>query len=708
MNLNERQKEAVLCVDGPMLIVAGAGSGKTRVITCKISHLLSIGLAKPSEITAVTFTNKATQEMRERIFNTTSSMFSIEEIQHITISTFHSFCAKVLRGSIDKLKYSRDFVIYDGADQKSLILRLLEKHNLKEYSPKEVAHIFSSVKNGLSKIFNSSDLFPVFEDYEKELKNSNALDFVDLLKYTFELFKNHKEVLEYYQERAKYLFVDEYQDTNKLQYNIIKLLASKYKNICVVGDEDQSIYKWRGADINNILDFEKDYKNAKIIKLEQNYRSTGNIIGASSSLISKNTMRKDKKLFTNKDKGEKVKIYSAINDLLETEFIGNEIKKAVDKNYKYKDIAIFYRTNAQSRILEDNLRKNSIPYTIIGGVRFYDRKEIRDLISYLKLCLNKNDNNALIRILNVPSRGIGKKTLGKLIDLASENKTSLYEVMLNIKDEFSASITEKIKDLTAIIESASKIEKGSDVLRHIIDKTFYIDFIKSKKEDHEERVNNILELVNAMVDYEENNLKNDLFSFLESVALISDTDIEKGSGGVSLMTLHSAKGLEFPVVFIHGVEEGLIPYVRYGESFATDIEEERRLLYVGMTRSKEKLFLTLAKNRRAFGTIKSRNESSFLSEIDNIFLDFIDDRSHYYDNYKNLEKIPKNDYKYINDEKSKDENSSLLGKKIEHATYGKGIVRALEGKGDKAKVTICFDRYGVKKLILGYANLIVY
>lgn len=705
--LNERQVEAVKKVEGPLLIIAGAGSGKTRVITYKIAYLIFNNYAKPFEITAMTFTNKATQEMRQRIQEILN--FNYNNINGITISTFHSFCARVLRKHIDKIGRDLNFVIYDSNDQKALIKRLLEKNEIdtKEMSPKEVSSIFASVKNGVSSFFEGSKLIKVFKDYEKELEKVNALDFVDLLRYTLKLFKEKKDVLENYQDKAKFLFVDEYQDTNKIQYKIIRLLSKKHNNLCVVGDEDQSIYKWRGADISNILSFEKDYENANVIKLEQNYRSTGNIIGASSSLISNNNLRKQKKLFTQREKGEKVKLKVKVSDIEEANFIVSEIKKLCFKGYAYKDISLFYRINAQSRILEEKLRRFKIPYKIIGGIRFYDRQEIRDLISYLKLVVNPSDNNSLIRVINSPSRGIGKKTLDKIISFSEKENLSIYEALVKKQEDMGLSnkVNDKVGNFIKLIESLVKKnedkENGSFLLKEILEKTDYINFLKDKKGlEADDKIDNISELLNAMIDFEEKEEDKGLLSYLESVSLLSDNDIEDGrEDGVSLMTLHSAKGLEFPIVFIYGLEEGMLPYIRYGEDEACDMEEERRLFYVGMTRAKNLLYLTWAKSRRIFGNVRARYRSVFLDEIDSSFLEKEEIK-------KSFDKTFFKQEKTYQDFETKEE-ISLVGKRVEHPSYGYGYVKQVEGKGDRAKITVNFQNYGMKKLIYAYANLVI-
>ena len=730
-DLNDKQREAVINTDGPMLIVAGAGSGKTRVITYKIAYIIAKGVADPWNITAVTFTNKATQEMRNRIEDILINKINIGDpmnLRGLTVSTFHSFCSRVLREHIYRLGLSNDFVIYDTDDQKSIISRLMDNNGIdkKDTSPKEVVSLFSSVKNGTAALRPDSKLTKVYREYEEEMKKSGALDFGDLLIYTHKLFAEHSDVLDIYQDRAKFLFVDEYQDTNRIQYKLIKLLSLKHRNICVVGDEDQSIYKWRGADINNILDFEKDYKDARVVKLEQNYRSTSNIIGSSSSLIANNFQRKHKTLFTEQDSGEKVKVISMVNDIRETEYIVGEIRKHYRSGFRYEDIAIFYRINAQSRLIEEHLRRAKVPYKIIGGIRFYDRKEIKDLISYLRLIVNPNDSVSLERTINVPARGIGKTTLEKLERLATEKNLSLYNALSEISTstELSAAVKTKLSNFLELINSIKSLNEegssGSIILKTIIDKTNYMDFLKDKTgHEADERIDNVSELLGAMADFEESSEDKSLIAFLESVALIGDSDEEAGDeNGVKLMTLHSAKGLEFPVVFIQGVEYGLLPYIRYGNDDVNDIEEERRLLYVGMTRAMKVLYLTWARSRRVFGGIKARYSSKFLEEIEEKYIDGHSDEESFYKEHKEISYTKKGkphgsdsrySYDYSTSSASHDysDPDSIVGSKVQHATYGHGVIRAIEGKGDKAKVTVQFSKYGVKKLIWGYANLTV-
>lgn len=725
---------AVEETDGPMLIVAGAGSGKTRVITYKIAHLIASNMAKPQEVTAVTFTNKATAEMKNRIKEILCNELSVcseSEIRSLTVSTFHGFCSKVLRENYEKAGLPRDFLIYDSDDQRDLLSSILDalKIDKKVTTPKDLVSLFSCVKNGMFDMRHGTETSKIYEEYQKELKKANAVDFGDLLILALKVFTDHKDVLNYYQDRAKYFFVDEYQDTNRIQYKLVKLIAMKHRNICVVGDEDQSIYKWRGADIKNILDFEKDFKDARIIKLEQNYRSTSNIIGASSSLISKNTQRKSKTLFTENQRGEKITVASLVNDIRESEYIAEKIWKEHKGGVEYKDMAIFYRINAQSRLIEEQLRRNRIPYKIIGGTRFYDRKEIKDLVAYLKLCVSPDDSVSIQRVINIPTRGIGKTTVDKILELSNQHAVSMFSLMKNrelISTAFNKGTATKINSFVEVVEKIREQGlSGSgclDVSKFIIDVTGYIDYLKERDGfEADERVDNISELLSAMAEFEENSEDKGVSSFLESISLLGDADTEEGSeDGVKLMTLHSAKGLEFPVVFIQGVEYGLLPYVSYGESDSNDIEEERRLLYVGMTRSMEKLYISWSRSRRIFGGIRSRAVSEFLDEIDEGYIDNYTDEDLYFKTSNNtfgLERpktysIPDSTRK-INYEAgfdysiSEDLNGSI-GLKVRHSMYGDGIIRSVEGKGDKAKVTVQFRNYGVKKLIWGYANLTVY
>lgn len=696
-NLNNKQKEAVNHVLGPLLIVAGAGSGKTGVITCKIAKLIIENYATQYEVTAVTFTNKAANEMKERVRKLTEG---VADVDLMLISTFHSYCAKVLRLFIDKIGFDKNFVIYDVDDQKHVVATIIDRMGIdkKEMSPKDIVSIFNAVKNGTSYLRANSEVEKIFIEYKKELRKANALDFGDLLTHTVKLFKADSEALEYFQDRAKFFFVDEYQDTNRIQYELVKLISSKHRNICVVGDEDQSIYKWRGADIRNILEFEKDYKDSKIIKLEENYRSTKNIISASSSLISNNLERKNKVLFTNNLAGDKVNITELDNDISESEFICKTILDSYNKGFNYSDCAIFYRINAQSRLLEEKLRYFKIPYKIVGGIRFYERKEIKDLICYLRVILNPNDNASLLRIINTPARSIGKATLEKLQNFSVEINKSIYESILTFSEN-NQSVSLKLlafKNLIELFIMNSKELKPSLLLKKIIDDILYLDFLKDKNNfDADDRIENISSFVNAMADFEELNKDATLYSFLESITLLGDSDSEEGTdNGVKLMTLHSSKGLEFPIVFIQGVESGLLPYVKFGE-LLDNTEEERRLMYVGMTRAKQKLFLTYAGSRKVFGGAKVRYASEFLSEID---ANFVNKNSKIKKYNLNLNTFNDFDTQVVN-------TNNYVGSKVKHASYGDGVITACDGAGESAKVTVFFKKYGTKKLMWEYANL---
>ena len=737
--LNERQVEAVKSTDGPILIVAGAGSGKTRVITYKIAYLLASGAARPSDITAVTFTNKATSEMKNRIKEILCNdlrVCSESELRALTVSTFHSFCARVLRENYDKAGLPKNFLIYDSDDQRDLLSSILDnmKIDKKVVSPKDLVSLFSCVKNGMFDLRPNTEPTEIFQEYQKELKKANAVDFGDLLVLVLRIFSEHKDVLEYYQDRAKYFFVDEYQDTNRIQYKLIKLLSLKHRNICVVGDEDQSIYKWRGADIKNILDFEKDFKDAKVVKLEENYRSTSNIIGASSSLISKNTQRKAKTLFTKNHTGEKISLASLVNDIKEAEHIVEKIRDERRAGADYKDMAIFYRINAQSRLVEEYLRKNRVPYKIVGGTRFYDRKEIRDLVAYLKLCVSPDDGVSLQRVINTPTRGIGKTTMEKIAERANQTNKSMFAVMANEEDLLSVvnkSTAAKTKSFVELINKVHELNtQGTgclEIAKFIIDSTGYIDFLRERDGfEADERVDNISELLSAMAEFEDSAEEKNAASFLESISLLGDIDQEEGSEeGVKLMTLHSAKGLEFKIVFIQGVEYGLLPYVSYGDNDANDLEEERRLLYVGMTRAMKKLYLSWSRSRRIFGGIRARVASDFLEEIDEKYMEKYSDEDIYFKTSHDFNftqplhtpvSIPTGTtyssrtitYDSGIDYSGSGELAESVGSKVRHSMYGEGIIRSVEGRGEKAKVTVHFRNYGVKKLIWGYANLTIY
>ena len=627
--LNREQYLAATTTEGPLLILAGAGSGKTRVLTYRIAYMIDELKVYPSQILAITFTNKAAGEMKERV-----KALIGEEAENMWISTFHSSCVRILRREIDKIGYTKNFTIYDTYDQKALLKQVIEELsiNTKEINEGEILNKISRAKDKLispqqfkrknESNFRENKIADAYILYQKKLKNNNALDFDDIIVKTIELFRGSPEVLDFYQRKFRYILVDEYQDTNKAQYELIRLLAAAHKNICVVGDDDQSIYGWRGADIRNILDFEKDYPNTVVVKLEQNYRSKANILNAANEVINNNTERKSKVLRTEDVPGDKIKIFRAFNDTQEGDFVASEIKKIIYNEEKtYKDFAVLYRTNAQSRVFEEVFIRKDIPYRIIGGLKFYDRKEIKDIMAYLKVINNPLDAISLRRIINVPKRNIGDATIGKVLDFSLEVNDNLYNVMLDaasIPTLTSRNIS-SISSFMNLMEDFMEMKEQLSVsmlIEYILEKTKYLDELKnSKNPEDESRVDNLKELVSAAVEFEKNEEDKSLGAFLEKVTLVSDVDnYDESSDSVVLMTVHSAKGLEFPVVFMVGMENGIFPGTRSFDD-NTEMEESRRLCYVGITRAKETLYLTHAEIRRVFGRTQAFAPSDFLREI---------------------------------------------------------------------------------------------
>ena len=604
--LNPAQREAVEKTEGPVLILAGAGSGKTRVLTTRIGHLIEDKGVQPANILAITFTNKAANEMRERVEETLES-----DASDMWISTFHSCCVRILRKDINRIGYNRSFVIYDSADQVTLVKDCLKELNLndKVFEPKMIISTISGAKDKLydPKQFKAmhmndnrmSKIADVYALYQDRLKRNSALDFDDLIFKTVELLKSDKEVLDYYRNRFKYIMVDEYQDTSKAQYELIKILAKEHQNICVVGDDDQSIYGWRGADIRNILEFEKDYDDVHVVKLEQNYRSTQIILDAANTVISNNIERKRKRLWSEKKDGELIKIQVAQDEIEESDFVADMIAKiSREQNRSYKDFAVLYRANAQSRSVEDALNRSQIPYNIYGGTKFYERKEIKDLIAYLRVIQNPQDDISIKRIINVPRRGIGLRTIEKIEDRASLKQESIYSVLIDIEtnSEISTkarnSISEFVDNVIGTLRTMREVYPVSKLIEKVIESIDYYGYIdelyKGDKEEAEERKDNVKEFISVAMEFEQNSEEKDLETFLTGVALTSESSEEEEIDKVSLMTIHTSKGLEFPVVFIVGMEDGLFPIARAVRSMSdSEIEEERRLCYVGITRAKE-------------------------------------------------------------------------------------------------------------------------
>lgn len=631
--LNPQQKEAVLKTEGPLLILAGAGSGKTRVITHRIAHIIASGLSSPDGILAVTFTNKASREMEARIQKLLTQL-EIPIYSEPWVSTFHSMAVRILRLHLPLLGYQPGFSIYDSDDQLKMIKQVLTNLNINDkiYPAKNFA---SKINQAKTQMLGPDDLekqvnyggyddktLDVYENYERSMKQANALDFSDLLLKTYELFKKFPNILSQYQDRFQYIHVDEYQDTNRIQYMLIKMLAAKSGNLCVVGDEDQSIYSWRGADIRNILDFENDFDGA-VIKLEKNYRSTANIVNAANAVISNNTYRKSKTLFTDNEDGDKITIAESNTEYDEARFVANHVEKFLNSEYSPSDIAIFYRTNAQSRVIEEQLRLKGIPYKIVGGTKFYERKEIKDVIAYLKALVNPDDDIAIKRIINVPARGLGKTTLQKIENLAVQDQCSFIKALHTslTNKVFNSGTHKKLEGfLNLIVKLQGQKDLPLDELYHLVlDETLYIQKLREENTlESKSRIENLEELNNAIVQFcKERQSEATLQTFLEEMALVSDIDqVDDQWNSVTLMTLHISKGLEFPIVFLVGMEEGLFPgHQKINDADDTEMEEERRLCYVGMTRAREKLFMLHARTRKVWGQDQFHPPSRFLSEI---------------------------------------------------------------------------------------------
>ena len=677
MTLNDKQLEAVNHTEGPCLVLAGAGSGKTRVLTERIIKLIDDGVS-PYNILAITFTNKAAKEMRVRVQNKIGDV-----ADSIFIGTFHSFGLRILRENYDAIGYSSNITILDTDDTKSLIKRIL-KENSFDPADYDIKHIISRISNAkndgispleFSKLFlNEHDkvISLVYEKYLKLLKENNSVDFDDLLLKPVEIFKKRKDILEKYQERFRYILVDEYQDTNSIQYELCKMLAKKYNNIFVVGDANQSIYSWRNADYRNILNFEKDYKNAHVVLLEENYRSTNTILKAANSVIKNNNEGTKLNLWTSIGDGEKIEYIRVEDEIKESSFVINKIKELVSEGYNYSDFAVLYRTNAQSRTVEEAFVRNNIPYNIIGSYYFYNRKEIKDLIAYLNLIYNTNDSVSLERVINTPKRGIGTKTIDSIRDKANMNDISLFDAIDSGKElEFKKLILELIED--------SKTMNLSDLIEDVLVKTgLRREYELDKSIESDTKVENLNEFKSLAVNFEDNGIY-DLSTFLENIMLVSDKgQYAEDDNNVNIMTLHSAKGLEFNIVFILGMEEGIFPHSRSFES-AKELEEERRLCYVGITRAKKKLYLLSARTRTLYGRTSGTIESRFIKEIDSSLM-----------NIKN-ESVKKNENKKVGNMYSdKSVDGLKAGDTVVHTIFGEGVIVKISG----GIATIAF-KYGV-------------
>ena len=631
--LNDKQYEAVVNTEGPCLVIAGAGSGKTKVLTHKIAYLIQEKRVAPWNILAITFTNKAANEMKERI-----EALVGEDAHNIWMGTFHSICVRILRKHIDRLGFDSSFIIFDTSDQKTLIKKCIKEMDLddKMFTDKSVQAEISNAKNDMLEPeqyaakakgdFRKEKIATVYELYQKRLKENNAIDFDDIINFTLKIFMENPDILNYYSSKFEYILVDEYQDTNKSQFNLVKNLAGVHKNITAVGDNDQGIYSFRGADISNILNFERDFKNTKVIKLEQNYRCTGNILKVANAVIKNNETKYEKKLWTDNDVGKLPRIYSADNEYDEGSYIVDQIEHLKrEEGLNYNDFAVLYRMNTQSRAIEDILRREGIPYKIVGGLKFYERKEIKDIISYLRLVQNLSDNLSFTRIINEPKRGIGKTSLDKISDLAIDNETSMYDIVKHADQYGLNRVFLSSRDFINVIEEARGKKDDmsiSELVKFLLDKTGYKQALRDEKTiEADNRLDNLEEFLTVAMEFEKEEAENTLQDFLEGMTLSSDIDnVDESEETVTLMTLHSAKGLEFPVVFLVGMEEGIFPGFRsMGEP--DDIEEERRLCYVGITRAKKDLFLTCSKQRTMFGSTSCNLPSRFLKEIPQDLLD---------------------------------------------------------------------------------------
>ncbi|EJD95846.1 DNA helicase PcrA [Staphylococcus epidermidis] len=717
-NMNSEQSEAVRTTEGPLLIMAGAGSGKTRVLTHRIAYLLDEKDVSPYNILAITFTNKAAKEMKARVEHLVG-----EEAQVIWMSTFHSMCVRILRRDADRIGIERNFTIIDPTDQKSVIKDVLKSENIdsKRFEPRMFIGAISNLKNELktpedaqkeANDFHSQMVATVYKGYQRQLSRNEALDFDDLIMTTINLFERVPETLEYYQNKFQYIHVDEYQDTNKAQYTLVKLLANKFKNLCVVGDSDQSIYGWRGADIQNILSFEEDYPEAKTIFLEQNYRSTKNILNAANEVIKHNSERKPKGLWTANSGGDKIQYYEAMTERDEAEYVVKEIMKHQRSGKKYSEMAILYRTNAQSRVLEETFMKSNIPYTMVGGQKFYDRKEIKDLLSYLRVIANSNDDISLQRNINVPKRGIGPSSVEKIQTYALQNNISMFDALAEVDFiGLSKKVTQECISFYEMIQNLIKEQEFleiSEIVDEVLQKSGYRDMLDREQSiESRSRLENLDEFMSVPKDYEENTPleEQSLINFLTDLSLVADIDEADTQNGVTLMTMHSAKGLEFPIVFIMGMEESLFPHIRAIKSEDDhEMEEERRICYVAITRAEELLYITNATTRMLFGRSQSNMPSRFLKEIPEDLLD-----SHTGQKRQTIypKSQPKRGFSKRTTSTKKQVSSSdwKVGDKVMHKAWGEGMVSNVNEKNGSVELDIIFKSEGPKRLLAQFAPI---
>lgn len=760
--LNDKQKEAVLATDGPCLVIAGAGSGKTKVLTHKIAYDIESGI-KPWNILAITFTNKAANEMKERIEKLIG-----DAAKDLWMGTFHSICVRILRRYIDRIGYKTDFVIFDTSDQKTLIKECLKtlKVDDKIFTDRGVLSEISNGKNEMLEPkaygvkyagdFRKKTIAEIYELYQRRLRENNAIDFDDIINFTIKILSENPDVLDYYTEKFKYILVDEYQDTNKAQFTLVSLLASKYGNVTAVGDNDQGIYSFRGADISNILNFERDFPGTRIIKLEQNYRCTGNILKAANAVIKHNENKYDKKLWTENEEGHLPCIYCGEDEYDEGRYIVEQINHLkTEEYYKNSDFTILYRMNAQSRAIEDILMREGIPYKVIGGLKFYERKEIKDIIAYLRLIHNSADNLSLKRIINEPKRGIGKTSIEQIQEISDKTGNSMYEIIRNAQEYGLTRVFSNSRDFIEQIEylKSKKDElKISDLIKETLNKTGYTKALENENSvEAETRIENLEEFLTVAIEFEEESADNTLAEFLENITLSSDIDgMEDQDNSITLMTLHSAKGLEFPVVFLVGMEEGIFPgYKTIGEPQA--LEEERRLFYVGITRAKQYLYLTCAKHRTIFGSTSYNQVSRFVKEIPEELLEgyaeVVERKSADKEEFKDYgyrwsygkgqtvktfkmseedksavaktigEQGTKSEYQYrtaesfLNSIKQNNQTNDVdlskyqVGQRVYHKKFGEGTITKLEQEGNDVKVDLEFDKAGHKRLMAKFAGL---
>ncbi|OIU70223.1 DNA helicase PcrA [Rossellomorea aquimaris] len=731
--MNPQQAEAVKATEGPLLIMAGAGSGKTRVLTHRIAYLMVEKGVNPYNILAITFTNKAAREMKDRINNILGGAS-----EDIWISTFHSMCVRILRRDIDRIGMNRNFTILDSTDQQSVIKSILKDKNIdpKKFDARSILGSISSAKNELitteefSKTaggYYDQVVSDVYTEYQKRLRKNQALDFDDLIMTTIHLFQRVPEVLEFYQRKFQYIHVDEYQDTNKAQYMLVKLMASRFQNLCVVGDSDQSIYRWRGADIANILSFEKDYPRANVILLEQNYRSTKRILQAANEVIQKNSNRKPKNLWTENHDGEKISYYRADSEQTEAQFVTGKIKEMVDSGKrKYSDFAILYRTNAQSRVMEEVLLKSNIEYSIVGGIKFYDRKEIKDILAYLRLIANPDDDISLQRVINVPKRGVGATSVDKIARYAADHDISMFSALeeadfIGLSPKITKAVIEfkeMVKGYTGMQEYLSVTE----LVEEILEKSGYTDMLKAEKSiESQSRLENLDEFLSVTKSFEQSNDDKSLVAFLTDLALVADIDKldedDQPKDSVILMTLHAAKGLEFPVVFLMGMEEGVFPHSR-SLMEEDEMEEERRLAYVGITRAEEELYMTNAQMRTLFGQTKMNPVSRFISEIPADLLDDVMAESKSKGPFSSpfgrtaggspSRPAPRKPVTrpVVQKTTGGEAVSWQVGDKASHKKWGTGTVVSVKGSGDSVELDIAFPSpTGIKRLLAKFAPI---